>query len=298
MNLKLQKIRQWLLIVPSAIATSILATSIPSDAATLAFSQVDVEFTNFSESLATIDLVNQASISGETNGGLFGGQNNATNQFTDAPPEVNSSAFSLAFGDSRNYTGSAQTQAGILGNFDVDAGELFSFDFNTIVSLTTEIDNPVVEEANANGNISFFLLDTTNIPLTDIQDLFSNFISNISNNNISFKYNVLDAFKLAGNLNTGGFEDFIDFQHSQNIVFTSETKQADFGGNQESASVLIQGSLQRSFINKSNVTLLAIRRSKAQVKVPESSFIVAFIFLLLIIAVGGFPRRRTREFNQ
>ncbi|MEA5570161.1 hypothetical protein [Calothrix sp. UHCC 0171] len=297
MNLNLPKTRQWLLIIPPFLATSVLTTSVPSNAATLAFSQVDVQFTNFSQSTATIELVNQADISGETNGGLFGGQNNATNNFTASPPEVNSSAFSLAFGESRDYIGSAQTQAGILANFDVGAGELFSFDFSTTVNLQTAVDNPGIEKANARGDISFFLFDTTNISPVEIQDFFAHVISNISSENIKFKYNPLDTFRLGGSLNTIGFQDFINYQSSQSIVFKNENKETDFGGNQENASILIRGSLQRNFANTSNVTLIAIRRSKSQVKVPESSFRIAFIFLLLIIAVIGFPRRKTRVIN-
>ncbi len=275
-KLTLQRRRHWLLGVPSFIVTSVL-TAIPTYAATFAFSQAEIELNNFSNS-GTIELVNQANISGQTNGGIFGAQNNASNNSTASPLEINTSAFSLAFGENRDYEGTAETQARVLGNFDIDAGQLFSFDFSANLNLKTEIDDPLSEKANARSDISFYLFDTANIPQANLEDYF--------------KYQPLDYFTLNANLNTLGLEDSLNYQRSQGVSFINENKETNFGGaKQETAEALIRGTLQRSFTNKSKVTLIALRQTKSEVKVPEPSMLVAVIFFTLIIAVGTLPNK-------
>lgn len=268
-KLTLQTRRHWLVGVPSFIFTSVL-TAIPTYAATFAFSEAEIELNNFSN-YGTIELVNQANISGQTNGGIFGAENKAFNNFTASPLQINSSAFSLAFGENRDYEGTPEAQARVLGNFDVDAGQLFSFDFSAVINLETEIDDPLSERANAKSDISFYLFDTVNIPQVNFQDYF--------------KYQPLDYFTLNANVNTFG-QDFLNYQHSSGISFTNENKQTIFGANQETASATIQGKLQRSFTNKTNITLITLRQTKSQVKVPEHSMLVPLIFIAATIAVG------------
>jgi hypothetical protein len=284
----LRRTRQWLLMIPPFIATSIL-TSIPTDAATLAFSESDIKFTNFSESIGRIELVNNADISGVSNGGIFEGENSASNNSSTSPPEVTSSAFSLAFGDNRDYEGTAQTQAKIVGNFDVDAGELFSFDFATKLNLETGIDNPLIEKAGARGNIYFFLFNTADISQggINLDDIF------LSIDTGKLKYNPLEFFKLNGNLNTFGLQDFINFQQSSNIKIEQQLFQSDFGGISEVASASIRGSLRHQFDSKASVTLLALRRNQASVSVPEPALGVALILFVVIVMFLLFSRRRS-----
>ncbi len=284
----LRRTRQWLLMVPPFIATSLL-TNIPTDAATLAFSESDIKFTNFSESVGRIELVNNADISGVANGGIFEGQNSASNNSTTSPPEVTSSAFSLAFGDNRDYQGTAQTQAQIVGNFDVDAGKLFSFDFAVKLNLETAIDNPLIEKAGARGNIYFLLFDTTNISpdsLNTLDDIF------LSIDTGKLKYNPLEFFKLNGNLNTFGLQDFINYQQSTNIKVEQQLLKSDFGGINEIASASVRGSLQHQFKSKANVTLLALRRNQASVSIPEPALGIALILFAVIILFWLFLSRR------
>lgn len=289
----LRRTRQWLLMVPPFIATSIL-TNIPTDAATLAFSQSDIKFTNFSESVGRIELVNNADISGIANGGVFGGQNSASNNSTTSPPEVTSSAFSLAFGDSRDYKGTAQSQAQIVGNFDVDAGELFSFDFAVKLNLQTAIDNPLIEKAGARGNIYFVLLDTTNTSPDNIKDLEDSFFALDTG---KLKYNPLEYFKLNGHLNTFGLQDIINYQQSANIKVAKQLVKSDFGGTSETALASVRGSLQHQFNSKANVTLLALRRNQTSVSIPEPALGIALIFFVLIILFTLLSRRRSYRRN-
>ncbi len=111
--------------------------------------------------------------------------------------------------------------------------------------METEIDNPLSEKAEARSDISFYLFDTANIPQVNIQDYF--------------KYQPLDYFTLNASLNTFGLQDFLNYERSQGISFTNENKQTMFGASQETASAIIQGKLQRSFTNKTNLTLIALQ---------------------------------------
>jgi hypothetical protein len=274
--------RQWLLMVPPFLATSIL-TNFPTSAATLALSQSNLYLTNFSQNVTTIELVNQANISGKTNGGIFAAQNNANNNYSVAPPEISSSAFSLAFGNKSNYAGKAQTQAQVVANFDVDAKEYFNFDFTVSLTLQTHIDNLLLEHANAKGDISLLLFDTTTVPVDEIRNFFSSFISPKTG---KIKYNPLDFLAINANLNTPGFLDYIDSQHSQNITFNQQLRKPDFSGNNENASILVKGSLKRYFEQKSNLTILALRRNQTYVSVPEPTNQVALLLLAIVSAMG------------
>jgi hypothetical protein len=279
--------RQWLLMVPPFLATSIL-TNIPTSAATLALSQSDLYLTNFSQNVTTIELVNQANISAKTNGGIFAAQNNANNKYSVSPPEISSSAFSLAFGNNNDYAGKAETQAQIVANFDVDANEYFNFDFTVSLNLQTHIDNFLLEHANAKGDISLLLFDTTTTPIDDIRNFFSSFISLKTG---KIKYNPLDFLAVNAKLNTPGFLDSIDSQHSQNITLSQQLRNPNFSGNDENASIMLKGSLKRYFAQKSNLTLLALRRNQTHVSVAEPRNQVGLVLLAIISAMGVYKFR-------
>jgi hypothetical protein len=73
-------------------------------------------------------------------------------------------------GDGNNYSGLAQSQAIVIGDFDIDAQETFSFNFQTLLKLLTSVDNRQFERASARGSISFGLINTvTNIRLDSFQ---------------------------------------------------------------------------------------------------------------------------------
>ncbi|BDA66715.1 hypothetical protein RIVM261_055090 [Rivularia sp. IAM M-261] len=49
--------------------------------------------------------------------------------------------------------------------------------------------------------------------------------------------------------------------------------------------------------NKTNLTLIALRRTKSQIKVPEHSMLVPLIFIVATIAVGMLPNKaKTRTY--
>ena len=279
---------RFLLLVTPLIATSTFLPS-PSQAATFASSQGELNFTNFSEPFSIIGTQNQAETFSFANGGSVNAQNsNAVTNSTDEPPSASTSALSQASGDSKDYLGTAKTQAKIVGNFDVEPGQLFSFDFSSALDLQTAIDAPPVENAKASDNISFELFDTTDIPEPSLEDFVSGLLSNTTN---SIQKNPLDFFSLTGNLNTLGNDNFITNQKSQNVTLT-EDKEFSFGGNEEFATDFVKGSLQRSFDRKANLTLVALRSTEARVTAPEPSTNLALVLFFGLLAVATKGKRK------
>lgn len=276
----------FLLSITSFIASSTLLT-LPSQAATSAFSEGELNFINFSQSFSSIDRNNQGNTFAFANGGVVNVQNiNAQTDFTTEPPEASTSAVSVAYGKNKDYIGLAETEGKIVGNFDVEAGKSFSFDFLAALDIKTSIDKLPAEYAGTSSDISFYLFDTTNIPKQSLPDFLSGLLSDTTN---SINKSPLDFFTLTGNIDTLSNDDFVRTLKSQNITLARENNQFDFSGNQESATVFISGSLQRSFDYQANLTLVASRRNQARVTAPEPSLILALLLCwsLFVVSTKG-----------
>jgi hypothetical protein len=250
-----------LLLATPMVASSILATS-PSQAATLASSSGTLNFTRFSQSpTATSTKTDIEALVIGIGSGMAAAFADAKAAFIVSPPTASNSSLSLALGEGRDYLGLANSQATVIGNFNVDAGTNFSFDFLGNLTLATSIDNPPAENARAAGDISFALFDRTNKSL-------------------------LDFFSVAGNLTTEGDDDFIGVQKSDNVTFTNRDTNFNFGGKQEFATASFQGSLQRYFPNQTNLTLIEVKRNRARVSVPEPSTNIAAILVAGVVSVA------------
>ncbi len=281
MNLFLEFVKRFFIATPLIASSAFFAA--PTHAATFALSQGELKFTNFSQEFIGLEKFNEAHTFGSVNGGITQQINKANVKFIATPPEVSTSALSIAFGQDKDYLGLAQTEAKIVGNFDVDAGKSFSFDFAAALNLRTTIDEPPTENARAMGDVSFFLLDTTNINKPNL----SEFLSNLSlDDTMILAKNTLDFFSLAANLNTSGKDEYLDKENSQNVAITQSFQDYEFQSNEEFASAFIGGSVQRSFANKTNLTLLAVRRSQARVTAAEPAINAVSLFSLALIAIG------------
>jgi hypothetical protein len=280
MNLYLEFVKRFFLATPLIASSAFFAA--PSRAATFALSQGELKFTNFSQEFIGLEKENQAHTFGSVNGGITRQINKANVNFIATPPEVSTSALSIAFGQDKDYLGLAQTEAKIVGNFDVDAGKSFTFDFAAALNLRTAIDDPSTENARAMGDVSFFLLDTTNIDKPNL----SEFLSNLSlDDTMILAKNTLDFFSLAANLNTSGKDEYLDRDNSKNVTLKQLFQDYEFKGNEEFASAFIGGSLQRSFAKQTNLTLLVVRRSQARVTAAEPSINAVSLFCLALIAI-------------
>lgn len=244
------------------MASTVLSTS-TSQAATFALSDGESRFTNFSQNPSRVDTSIRFNTLAISNEEFVSALVNADADFIVSPAEASSVSLNKALGEGRRtYLGLAESETRVLGEFVVDAGTLFSFDFTSDFNLQTSIDNPVLsEKARANGDISFALLDASN-------------------------QSILDFFSIAGNLTTpGNDEDFIALQKSENVTIKDVINSSDVGGNQEFAFVSARGFLQRSFTNRTNLTLVEIKKNKAEVKIPEPS--ISFAVFISFAALGA-----------
>jgi hypothetical protein len=251
------------------LVTPLLATVFavsPSRAATFASSEANFTFTNFSQRASGVSADVQSDTLTVEQGGTVKALAKPQAFFLQSPLRGINSSLSIAFGENRDYLGEAKSEATLIGFFDVDENTPFSFDFAGNLKLSTSIDNPPIENARASGDIAFALFDTTN-------------------------NNILDFFSLAGNLETEGNDDFISYQQSDNINLKNPVTESSFGGQQEFATAAVEGSFKYTFANKTNLSLIEVKRNQVRVTAPEPSTGIA---LLLSCSFVGVVRKRKR----
>ncbi|NMG21605.1 hypothetical protein DP116_19985 [Brasilonema bromeliae SPC951] len=276
------------------VATSVLFTS-PSQAATFAFSDGELSLTDFNGILSTEF---NSDNNGETKGITLGKndfvnlQNIPTVETSNSPPKAFTDVVSSVSGEGRNYTGFVKSDSEIVGNFDIGAGKTFSFNFSSFLNLGTQIDASPVENAQAKGDIAFYLYDTSNIPEQTLPDLITGLLDNPN----SIKKTPLSFFSLAGNINTLG-NDFLINKNSSDITLSESYKEVDLEGNEEKTLAEFRGYFQRYFEKQANITLIATRRSQARVTAPEPSTSLALVLFFGLLAIANKGRFRTKILN-
>ncbi|BAY86872.1 hypothetical protein NIES267_63830 [Calothrix parasitica NIES-267] len=259
-------IQKFFLVTAPVLAISALGIS-PTRAATFASSSSRLDFQNFSQAPSTINNFSDANTGVFEKGGVIEATAIANAVFSEslisAEPEIN---LSEVFGENQAYLGFAESLSQNIGNFDIEAGTSFSFDFQADLELETSIDNPSSENATASGDISFLLVNT------DDNSIF-------------------DFFDIAGNLTTEGDSDFIGLRESDNVKLNQPSINSDFDGLEESLQVSVSGSFKRTFANPTNLALIEFQRNRVLAKAPEPSTSLA---LLLSTGVIGIIIKRRR----
>ncbi len=179
---------------------------------------------------------------------------------------------SEAFGQGKNYFGLANSTASVLGNFWVEAGQSFGFDFFASLDLLTQIDDPAQEYVESLGSISFFL-EADNSP-----------------NPIAF-------FRFSGGLKTTG-TDFISLDSSENIVLDDASLISfNTGGTSEVLSGLILGSFEQTFASRTQLRLIEVKSNTALAKAPEPASAIAFLILGGLTSVVSFSKNPKNRKN-
>ncbi len=262
---KYSRLLKKFLVVATPILASFVSIS-PSRAATFAYSQGKVLFSEFSQSASNV--VTDLDTLTITEGSMVQAMAEAEAMFLIEPAVASNPSLSAALAESQDYLGIAESETSVIGNFDIEANTKFSLDFISNLELATSIDNPPKESARASGDISYALVDTQN-------------------------NDVLDFFNLVGNIVTEGDDDFVALQKSDNVILSEAFGAPGFGGLQEFLAVSIQGSLERYFADETTVALVEVKRNRAEVKaVPEASSTLA---LLLASGVVGIISRRRAQ---
>ncbi len=282
--------QKLILQVSPFVATSMLASS-PTLAATFAGSFGDLTFTNFNRENAAFEAINDANTDAVTNASdsIADFHNFSRTNAEPTPLKISNIAESLASGEGSSYEASAETMPRFFANFDVSRNDTLSFDFTTILDLEASVDKPGIETANAAGDIAFYLLDTTGISTENRFDFLNS--TQLEPNQIS-QNNILEYFTLAANIDALGRIDFINNTKSKNIVLSSDFSHSnveligDLGRSRSINISLFEGSVERYFEQDRNVTLLAFKNTKSNVKVPEPATNLWSILFAGLIALG------------
>ncbi|MDY6901664.1 MAG: hypothetical protein SWZ49_26830 [Cyanobacteriota bacterium] len=283
--------KKLILQVSPVVATSLLATS-PALAATFAGSFSDLTFTNFNRENAAFEAINDANASTETNAddSIADFRNFSETNAEPTPLEIFNVAESLTFGEGSSYNAFAETMPRFFANFDIGRNETLAFDFTTILDLEVAVDKPGIETANAAGDIAFYLLDTTG---TSPENRFDFLNSTQLEPNLISQDNILEYFTLAANIDALGKIDFFNHNQSQNINLISDYSISnveeinDSGRSRAISTSLFEGSVERFFERDRNVTLLAFKNTKSNVKVPEPATSFWSVLCAGLIALGS-----------
>ncbi|MEG4216446.1 PEP-CTERM sorting domain-containing protein [Microcoleus sp. Pol14C6] len=159
-------------LLATPLVTSLSVGIAPSSAATIAGSAAAVKIYNFSHNTTETGTSTNTNTQTIANSGAVISQANAEAFFISNCHELLAANLSQSgvAGSGNNYSGLAQSQAAVIGDFFIDSEETFSFTFQTFLALLTSVDYPQSERTRANGSISFWVINTvTNILLDSFQ---------------------------------------------------------------------------------------------------------------------------------
>jgi hypothetical protein len=274
--------KKLILQVTPLVATSMLASS-PALAATFANSFGDLIFTNFNRENTAFEAINDANASAESysDDSVADFRNFSRTDAEPSPLNISNIAESKVYGEGSSYDASAETMPRFFANFDVSRNDTLSFDFTTILDLEAAADKPGVESVSAAGDIAFYLLDTTGMSTENRFDFLNS--TQLDSLQIS-QNNILEFFSLAANIDALGKIDYFNNTKSQNINLTSDYSISNveeinnLGRSRAFSTSLFEGSVERYFERDTNVTLLAFKNTKSNIKVPEKTSFWSILF--------------------
>ncbi len=176
------------------------------------------------------------------NGGVASGIFNANATFIQDPTFSDFFVENTAVGESRAFEVNIETETKIVANFDITAGETFSFDFTADLDLTAkEIENPDTEYSKANLKTTFLMVD------------ISNGLENAK---------LIDFFGFKGNLISSQQTGDLKAASSNNITFTS-LGQTDIDGNNgiDYVNGFVTGNYEHTFNTNSKIALIETNTS-------------------------------------
>ena len=269
---KLKLTREIIRALAPAVPLVLTLGTAPTVAATFASSEATVTIDNFSHNPFDSEVITDTFTNTFATDGNVNASTDAVASFVTEPPSSFNLSFSSTDGTGNEYSGTADSFAGVLGNFSVNSGETFSFNFDADLNLTTSIDNPQTETAIADGTVSFALYDTSNVD----------------------SWTLLDSFTIAGNVTSAG-NDFLNFDSSNGtqLNLSNVSLNTNFGGDRESATASTEGIFSRTFERVTNLTLVEVKENRSTVAVPEPSIFTSTILGIFALGYRAWHRRVT-----
>ncbi len=243
-------------------------------AATLSFSESTFEFSNFSISPLNTSVQAVTDTLTVSRNGIVQATADAQSIFV-TPPLSLASAFnfvsSLTTGEGLDYFGVADSYAGIVGDFNIGSGEVFSFDFTGSIVLNTEIKAPIFEVASSLAGINF------------------NLSTLMDDGTVGTSLDYLDILAF---LNTPGLDSY-SLEKTDSISLNSLSISQSSGSLAESFVALFSGTFSRFFPQATKVQLSEAKAGLASISaspyaIPEPLTILGS---LLAVGIGGLLRK-------
>ncbi|MEG4943632.1 PEP-CTERM sorting domain-containing protein [Microcoleus sp. F4-D5] len=256
-------------LLATPLVTGLTVGIAPSSAAIIAGSTAAATMENFSHKPTDTGRFTNTYTQTIANSGSVISQAKADAVFTSNCHELLAANLSKseATGRGSNYSGLAQSQAAVIGDFDIDAEETFSFNFQTVLDLLISVENRQSERASATGTISFWLINT---------------VTNI----------LLDSFEIASGLDSSsGFYANVSSTNSFNPTAINFNLMAE--GSAATSLLYTSGVYSRKFASATNLRLVEVSNNIAEAEVeavPEPTTVLGTaIFLGWLV--------RGRKFN-
>jgi hypothetical protein len=253
-------------LLATPLVTGLTVGIAPSSAAIIAGSAAAVSTNNFSHKPQETDTVTNTYTPTIANSRSVISETTADKVFLSNSHELLPAnlSHSRVQGDGNNYSGFAQIEAAVIGDFAINAEETFSFNFQTVLDLLISVDNRQSERGSTSGTISLLLINT---------------VTNI----------LLDSFQLVSGLDSysGLYWDFSasDSFNPTPINFNSMTE-----GRAVQSLLSTSGVYSRTFDSATNLRLVEVKNNIAEAEaeaVPEPSTLLGTAIFL-----GLFARRR------
>ena len=219
------------------------------------FAEATTEFTLFNSSHSASGSSVNVNFDILVNGGLAAAFIEAQANFINDPGFAQIFNQAGGIGESGTYEINAQTQTQVVASFDVKAGEKFSFDFNSILDLTTkEIENPHAEYNQASANKGFLLFDSYG----RIIDYF--FASNELSSQGGGESNFVSSF----GKQYYNYHYCWGYYHNQQNITSNTT--SNIGGNDyvDSINSSFNGTYERNFYYDTQLTLVEVSVSSVE----------------------------------
>lgn len=203
----------------------------------------DAKFTNYSQNAS--GALTDAQIETLVTGGKAAAIAQASAIFQNDPTISELFTKSSGVGEEGAYQGEIENNTQVVANFQVGAGQKFSFNFSTDLNIKAkEIENGNIEYNKATSAIAFLVLDTTKIDRPKVIDYFATWGYLISSEQI-------------GDLNISA---------SKNISIADKDKTRDIDGNNNIDFVLGEslGNYDRYFKRDTQLSLIKVNLSAVE----------------------------------
>ncbi len=263
-------------LLATPLVTGLTVGIAPSSAAIIAGSAAAATIDNFSHKPTDTGRFTNTYTQTIANSGSVISQANADAVFLSNCHELLAANLSKSevTGSGSNYSGLAQSQAAVIGDFDIDAEETFSFNFQTVLDLLTSVDNRQSERASATGTISFWLINT---------------VTNI----------LLDSFEIASGLDSSsGFYANVFSTNSFNPTAINFNLMAE--GSTATSLLYTSGVYSRKFDSATNLRLVEVKNNIAEAEaeaVPEPSAVLGTAIFLGLFVRGRKLNNKLSQFK-